>query len=117
MTPRSFAIVVLLCLCRSQSELGRLSAQDRHLAGDWPSLDPGNFAPDRAGPDQDGSLIAEVSMRDVMRSAAWPKRRSCSGDRTSRTSDRTWATCAGAASASAWKPGPVRMAWVNRRYA
>ena len=38
-------------------------------------------------------------MRDMMRSAARPRRRSCSGDRTSITSDRTWATCPGAASA------------------
>src|SRR6266568_1014265 len=53
-------------------------------------------------------------MRDMMRSAARPMRRSCSGDRTSMTSDRTWATCPGAASASAWKPLPVRIALVNR---
>ena len=30
------------------------------------------------------------------------------------TSDRTWATCPGAAAASTWKPWSVRMAFVNR---
>jgi redox-sensitive bicupin YhaK (pirin superfamily) len=49
-------------------------------------------------------LMAEVSMRDVMRSAARPTRRSCSGDKTSMTSDRTWATWPGAAAARAWTP-------------
>ena len=34
-------------------------------------------------------------MRDMMRSAARPRRRSCSGDRTSMTSDRTSATFSG----------------------
>src|SRR5580700_5250646 len=53
-------------------------------------------------------------MRVMMRSAARPRRRSCSGDRTSMTSDRTWATCPGAAAARVWKPWSVRMALVNR---
>ena len=59
-------------------------------------------------------MISEVSMCDMMRSAARPMRRSCSGDRTSMTSDRTWATCPGAAAARVWKPSSVRMAMVNR---
>lgn len=37
-------------------------------------------------------------MRVMMRSAARPSRRSCSRDRTSTTSDRTWATWVGAVS-------------------
>src|SRR5258707_9690227 len=53
-------------------------------------------------------------MRDMMRSAARPRRRSCSGDTTSMTSDCTWATCPGAAGARVWKPWSVRMALVNR---
>jgi hypothetical protein len=54
------------------------------------------------------------SMRDIMRPAAMPRRRSCSDNRTSMTSDRTCATCPGAASAGVWKPFSVRMALVNR---
>ena len=50
------------------------------------------------------ATIAYGVMRDTIRSAAMPRRRSCSVDSTSMTSDRTCVTCPGAASASVLKP-------------
>ena len=94
----------------SESIRDRVSDHLRCLAGrsSWPSRAPATVYSWMAAGQGTGTvrsrfaeatcdepqqeLIADVSIRDTMRSASRPSRRSCSGDKRSIMMERTWAT-------------------------